>query len=187
MPFERMVGVKKATKDTSMDSEIYLVINENLYNEFSRFCERRMATVSSAIRMFVVYYIRKGKADFCYALHDVKESGATVRKTILIDKNLRNEFKETVSYEPGATMNSLIRAYVRYCVKKNDFPKEILSSGSKGRDWKTIKAAMLEIDKIQNGIVNGNYGSLDGEAEAGKLLFGQLDGIKTILSGVIRR
>lgn len=167
----------------TMDASITVKVGKNLHKDFVSFCAKQGRSTNSVVRLFLSYYARTGRADFCYSLQDIKEPGETQKSVFLVGRELRNTFKEAAANDPTViSMSDLIRAYMRYCVKKNAFPKELALGMAKQEKTKNkLETAVMEIEKIQKVVASGECGC---NAQSGEVFVAQLDCVKTLIAEI---
>ena len=97
-------------------------INSCLYEDFKEYCKEKDISVSFAITLLADECIKSKKVPFtigCSNEANLKYSGNESRKSILFEKNKREQFQNVCEEKICLKMSNVVKAFMIHCVINN--------------------------------------------------------------------
>lgn len=108
-----------------MSQYFSLRVNKELKDDFYKTCKKRGYSVSRAMRMFFVQYIKDdGKPPYEDMLNRIRQypDDEYDRIGIRIDADIRTQFAAVCKENGGWLMSNVVRAFMDYCASYDCLP-----------------------------------------------------------------
>ena len=103
----------------------YMRIDSNLKENFAKFCKKKGISISKAISLFVIRFVRDGSIPYKLGQADFENGTNSVQVGYWMDISLRRSFSDICRNKYDMPMSFFVRDFMNECVSSGAFPYDI--------------------------------------------------------------